>query len=60
MSVKSGSTKEELDSASTRSEAESEDADPDDERYFVLREVPHTETQTTCKLCFRPAQVIST
>ena len=51
MSVKAGSA---LD---TRSEAESEEAEADEELNFVLREVPHTETQTTCKLCFRPAQV---
>ena len=57
MSVKSGSSKETLDTASNRSEADSEEAEADDERYFVLREVPHTETETTCKLCFRPAQV---
>ena len=56
MSVMSGS-KETLDTDS-RSEGESEDAEADDERNFVLREVPHTETQTTCKLCFRPAQVL--
>ena len=57
MSVKSGSSKETMDTASNRSEADSEEAEADDERYFVLREVPHTETETTCKLCFRPAQV---
>ena len=57
MSVKSGSSKETLDTASNRSVADSEEAEADDERYFVLREVPHTETETTCKLCFRPAQV---
>ena len=51
MSAKAGST---LD---TRSEAESEETEADEELNFVLREVPHTETQTTCKLCFRPAQV---
>ena len=51
MSVKAGSA---LD---TRSETESEEAEADEELNFVLREVPHTETQTTCKLCFRPAQV---
>ena len=56
MSVKSGS-KETLDTDS-RSEGETEEAEADDERNFVLREVPHTETQTTCKLCFRPAQVL--
>ena len=51
MSVKAGSA---LD---TGSEAESEEAEADEELNFVLREVPHTETQTICKLCFRPAQV---
>ena len=56
MSLMSGS-KETLDTDS-RLEGESEDAEADDERNFVLREVPHTETQTTCKLCFRPAQVL--
>ena len=50
MSVKSG-PKETLDT-----DSRSEEAGAYDERNFVLREVPHTETQTTCKLCFRPAQ----
>ena len=57
MSVKSGSTKETFDTSSAKSEVDSEEAEADDERNFVLREVPHTETETTCKLCFRPAQV---
>ena len=57
MSVKSGSTKETFDTSSAKSELDSEEAEADDERNFVLREVPHTETETTCKLCFRPAQV---
>ena len=58
MSVKSGSTKETFDSSSAKSEADSEEAEVDNEQSFVLHEVPHTETLTTCKLCFRPAQVI--
>ena len=58
MSVKSGSSKETLDTASNRSEADSEEAEADDERYFVLREVPHTETETTCKLCFSLLSVL--
>ena len=57
MSVKSGSTKETFDTSSAKFEVDSEEAEADDERNFVLREVPHTETETTCKLCFRPAQV---
>ena len=57
MSVKSGSTKETFDTSSAKSEVDSEEAEADDERNFVLCEVPHTETETTCKLCFRPAQV---
>ena len=50
MSIKSG-PKETLDT-----DSRSEEAGAYDERNFVLREVPHTEIQTTCKLCFRPAQ----
>ena len=58
MSVKSLSTKDPSETCSNKSETESE-VDSEDENNFVLREVPVTETQTVCKLCFRPAQVRS-
>jgi len=55
MSLKSLSTKDPSETCSNKSETESE-VDSEDENNFVLREVPVTETQTVCKLCFRPAQ----
>lgn len=45
-------SKTEADTSDTCSSA-SDEVDTDS---FVLREVPHTETETVCKLCFRPAQ----
>jgi len=60
MSVKSfGSSKD--CSSGRRSAAEDEASESgsstsEDPASFVLREVPHTETETLCKLCFRPAQ----
>ena len=60
MSIKSVSTKDSSDSCSTKSDNDSEvdgsSTASDDESTFVLVEIPHTDTKTVCKLCFRPAQ----
>ena len=60
MSVKSfGSTKDSSDgghSKADNSDTSSSTSEEMEQEQFVLREVPHTETETVCKLCFRPAQ----
>ena len=52
------SVKSDPESGSTRSEDGSE-ADSEDSSSFTLVEIPHTDTTTFCKLCFRKAQVIT-